>query len=329
MHMKKSMQEDIQIVSSKEVESMSHEQKREYYTILQKECLLHKPKEDSGYIIKKLLFHIAPLLRNYKLEIYGDENIPLNDSAIFICNHSNSHDFFTIIEAFGKIGRKVSPFGASDCLNFWTKQLFKLGDVTMINRKSKNSSMYGMMELCNKILNGKCGVVFGESTWNLHPILPMQPIKIGITNIAKITEKVIIPTVFEYVEVDSVCEKENEIYEKCIVLFGHPISVSIEDNIFYKTKEIQAIMEDMRKNLWKQLKIEKESLDAINKDIYLNHTFLKKFDALGFVYDSKYEFQFLLNADKGLIANEFCLDQNGNLVLGITNKDGSSSFMYR
>lgn len=327
--MKNFVEAAISTASSKEVENMTSDQKRDYYSMLRKECLLHKSPKESSSIVKKSLFRIAPLLRNYELEIYGDENIPLNDSAVFICNHSNSHDFFTIIEAFGKIGRKITPFGASDCLNFWTKQLFKLGDVTMIDRNSKDSSINGMLEFSGKILRGKCGIVFGESTWNLHPTLPMQPIKIGVTNIAKITKKVIIPTIFEYVEVDDVCEKEKEIYEKCIVLFGHPISVSIEDNIFQKTKEIQVIMEDMRKNLWKQLKIERESLDAINKDIYLNHTFLKKFDALGFVYDSKYEFQFLLNADKGLIANEFCLDQNENLVPGITNKDGSSWVMYR
>lgn len=320
---------DIPIASSKDVENMPSNQKKDYYSMLQKECLFRKAHKYPNNITKKFLFRIAPLLRNYDLEIYGDENIPLNDSAVFICNHSNSHDFFTIIEAFGKIGRTVTPFGVSDCLNFWTKQLFKLGDVTMIDRNSKASSRNGMLEFSGKILQGKCGIVFGESTWNLHPILPMQPLKIGITNIAKITRKVIIPTIFEYVEVDDVCEKENEIYKKCIVLFGQPVEVLIEDDIFHKTKEIQAIMEDMRRKLWKQLEVKRESLDTINKDIYLNHTFLKKFDALGFVYDSKYEFQFLLNVDKGLISNEYCLDQNGELVPGITNKDGSSWVMIR
>lgn len=193
---------------------------------------------------------------------------------IFICNHSNSHDFFTIIEAFGKIGRKVTPFGASDCLNFLTKQLFKLGDVTMIDRNSRDSSMNGMLELCRKILEGKCAIVFGESTWNLHPILPMQPIKIGVTNIAKITEKVIIPTIFEYVEVNDVCEKENELYKKCIVLFGHSISVTIEENIYKKTKEIQSIMESMRQRLWKQLEI--IHFSHHNKCLYQIHIIIKR-----------------------------------------------------
>lgn len=327
--MKSYVEAEVSFLTGKEIENMTSDQKRDYYSGLQKECLLHKPKKESSNAIKKFLFHVAPLLRNYDLEIYGDENIPLNDSAVFICNHSNSHDFFTIIETFGKIGRTITPFGASDCLNFWTKQLFKLGDVTMINRNSKDSSINGMLEFSKKILRGKCGIIFGESTWNLHPTLPMQPIKIGITNIAKITGRIVVPTIFEYVEINNVCEKESEIYEKCIVFFGQPIRVLIEDNVFYKTKEIQAVMENMRRELWSQLGIKKESLDDINKDVYLNHTFLKKFRALGFVYDSKYEFQFLLNADKGLTTNEYCLNQNGELVPGITAKDGSSWVMHR
>ena len=86
-----------------------------------------------------------------------------------------------------------------------------------------------------KIIEGKCGLILGEGTWNLHLILPMQPIKIGGTKVAAITNKDIIPTIFEYVEV---CERENELYKKCIVIFGKAITVKTEDNIISKTKEV-------------------------------------------------------------------------------------------
>lgn len=50
--------------------------------------------------------------------------------------------------------------------------------------------------------------MFGESTWNLHPLLPMQKLKAGITLVSLITEKPIIPVIFEYVESAQICKKK-------------------------------------------------------------------------------------------------------------------------
>ena len=76
----------------------------------------------------------------------------------------------------------------------------------------------------------------------------------------------------------------------------------------------------MRLNLWKKLGIKKESITDINKDVYLNHTYLKKFDAFGFEYDSDHEFQYLLKNKNGEYENEYKLDEEGNFVPGITHK---------
>lgn len=64
-----------------------------------------------------------------------------------------------------------------------------------------------MLDICGRILRGKNCFIFGEATWNLHPILPMQQLKAGATQIALITGKKIIPTIMEYVEVPNVCKK--------------------------------------------------------------------------------------------------------------------------
>lgn len=59
------------------------------------------PKEDV--IMKKnFISRIAPYIRKYDLDIIGRENIPYN-SVLFICNHSNSHDFFTIQEVWNDL----------------------------------------------------------------------------------------------------------------------------------------------------------------------------------------------------------------------------------
>lgn len=311
---------DIKILSSKEIEKLDEETKKEYFNKLREYSKNLKINDYGKEISKKLISHIAPMLRNYDLDIIGEKNIPSETGAVFICNHSNSHDFFTIHEVFNELGRPVTPFGADDCINFFTLQLFKAGDVTLINRSDKQSSIDGMMNFSKKIIDGKDGVIFGEGTWNLHPIKPMQPIKVGGTQTAIIADTVVVPTIFEYVEIPEIVSKEKELYNKCIVSFGNPISVKATDNIFEKTQEIQKTLEFMRLELWKKLNIKKNSINDINKEIYLNHTYLKKFDALGFEFNSEHEFQYLLKDKNGQYENEYHLDENGNFVPGITHK---------
>lgn len=311
---------DMKFLSSKEIEKLDEKSKKEYFDMLREYSNRLKTSNFGKEVSRKLISHIAPMLRNYDLDIIGEENLPSEPGAVFVCNHSNSHDFFTIHEVFNELKRPVTPFGASDCLDFFTLQLFKAGDVTLIDRGDKQSSLDGMMEFSKKIIDGKDGVIFSEGTWNLHPIKPAQPMKVGGTQTALIAHTVIVPTVFEYVEVPDIVSKEKELYKRCIVSFGKPVIVRVDDNMFEKTKEVQTIIENMRLDLWKKLNIKKTSLDDINQDVYLNHTYLKKFDAFGFEFDSEHEFQYLMKDKNGQYENEFCLDENGNFVPGITHK---------
>ena len=152
----------------------------------------------------------------------------------------------------------------------------------------------------------------GESTWNLHPTKPMQKVKAGVAQISLITGKPIVPVIFEYVEINQKCRKEKELYKKCIVEFGKPICISVENNIFEQTSKVQEAMEMMRKELWEELGIVKDSISSVNKEIYLNHLYLKKYKAIGFKYDSEHESQFLLEKE-----NEYCVDKEGKFVPGI------------
>ena len=176
------------------------------------------------------------------------------------------------------------------------------------------------MSFSKKITEGEDGIIFSESTWNLHPIKPMQNIKVGGTQAAVIAKKVIVPTIFEYVEVPDLVEKEKELYTRCIVQFGQPIVVRADDNIFEKTMYVQNVLEQMRINLWKKLGIKRDSLDDVDVDVYLNHTYAKKFKALGFEYNADHEFQYLLKDKNGNYENEYTLNEQGEFVPGITRK---------
>lgn len=234
---------------------------------------------------------------------------------VIIQIRSNSHDVFIIKEVFRKLKRNISPLVAYDGLNTLSRTFFFMSDGTFIDRADKMSIEKGLIDFCSKILKGNDGFMFGESTWNLHPLLPMQKLKAGITLVSLITGKPIIPVIFEYVESAQICKKESSLYDKCIVQFGTPYYATTDKNIFEQTYNLQIIMENMRKKLWDELGIHKDSFENINKELYLNHLYLKKFKATGFKYNSELETQFLLNKE-----NEYVINQNGEFVPGILQR---------
>ena len=297
------------IRSIKEVETWSISEKNDYFVSLRAECL-ERNKKSNG--CNRLVTLIAPLLRNFPIEIRGERNIPQNTEVVFVGNHSNSHDFFVIKETFKRIKRPVTPLAAWDGLNLLSRSVFYLGNITFIERTNKDSIENGILDFCSKILNGNNGFVMGEATWNLHPLLPMQKVKAGVVQASLITGKPIVPVIFEYVEIPKLCKKEKELYSKCVVQFGKPIYTTTEENIFKQAEEIQRVMESMRKELWTEFGIVRESIDDINKEIYLNHLYLKKYKAVGWKYNSEYESRFLLEKE-----NEYYIDSEGNFVAGV------------
>ncbi len=298
--------------SVREVEQYSLSQKQEYYSFLRNVCNGLKTR---SFTCDKIIVLLAPMLRNFEIEIRGIENLP-EHNLLFVANHSNSHDYFVTKEVFGKMQRNVTPMGAWDGLNALARFVFKAGDVTFIDRANKKSSENGIMDFCKKILkDGKDGIIFGEGTWNLHPTLPMLKVKAGAVQISLITEKPIVPVIFEYIEVPNVCRRERDLYTKCVVQFGKPIFTTIADSIFEQTDKVMHVMTSIRKSLWNEFGIARSDVSEINKDVYLNHLYLKKNKAFGFKYNSEWESQFLIDKE-----NEYCINENGNFVPGVLDR---------
>lgn len=294
-------------------------QTKEYYNNLREKCMLVKNKQLK--VGQGLIKTFYPLLRPYKLEIYGEENVPKDSNALFVVNHSNSHDIFTAYEVLSKLRRHGSVMVATDCLNPATTELFNISNATLLDRRVKEERENSVLGLSKKIIDGNDGVIFGESTWNLHPTLPMHNIKQGASKISLISQVPIIPTIFEYIEEPGIFDSENKLYKKCLIVFGKPIMINLDENLITQTNTIKEEMEKIRKSIWDSYNIKKSSIDDIDPNEYINHTYLKKFKALGFTYDSRKEQEFLLFLENELKANEYTLDENGDLVPGITEKD--------
>ncbi len=257
---------------------------------------------------------------NSLLEIEGIENLPKNTPAIILCNHSTAHDIFSMYIAMAKLGLPTSVMVATDCLSPFSKAVFSSAKSVFLNRNDKISSSNSILQASATLLAGKYLVVFGESTWNLHPIKAMQDIKKGSSMISAITELPVIPAILEYIENPSIVENEKEIYKKIILRFGKKYEIMPTDDISLKTLEIQKQMEEMRKSIWIENNINRTDISFVNPMIYLNHTYFKKYGVFGFTYHSEYESQFLRSNAGDAIENEYCINANNEFVPGITYK---------
>lgn len=316
-------------VPLKSEEQMSVKEKEEYYKILQDLALeIKKNPKDLKNKYHKIFSIIAKHIRNYDLKIIGEKNILKNKKALFMANHSCSHEFFTIHEAFEKIGTNISAFATWDEINPIIKYLFKKSSAVLMGRNDKESINNAILSSASKIMNGVPVIIFGESTWNIHPYRAMQPIKPGGVKIAAIAQVPIIPTIIEYVEVPYCCKREKEIYSKCIVKFGEPQYVSLKESLIVQTNKLYDILTEMRLELWKELGISKTSIEDVNQEVYLNHTYLKKFDALGGVeYDTEKELKYILELPKIPRENEYHMNENGDFVPGITTKEKGKKYL--
>lgn len=306
---------EVKLLNAKQIELLSLSDRIKYFRELKSICSAYDIK--NKHILKSLLVNkIFPLLRNFNYIEMGMENIP-DKNAIYLCNHSNSHDFFTSQEVLSKYN-EIKVFAASDDLSHISKIVFDIGGSVLIDRNDQTDIDRGSKEFASNLLNNRSGVIFGESTWNLHPVKEMQKVKYGAARFAALTGTPIIPTIYEYVEVPYVVDKESKLYTKCVVCYGKPIYINNTDSLIDKTNEIQKTMETMRRNLWNMLDINKTTINNVNKEVYINHTYLKKYGAAFYEYDSEYERKYLYPHHEA--ENEFTLDENGILVPGVIKK---------
>ena len=302
------------LLKNSELEKLTNEEKIKYYNNLKEYC---KSLNNNLNITKeqKLISNFSSKGRNYDYIIRGFENIP-STGCILMCNHSNSHDALTPYEILTNYNMPLSLLISSEGLNPIIIKIFKKANATFVNRIDKKSRENSIYELSSKVLNGGIGVVFGEGTWNLHPIKPMLNINKGITTIAAITEKPIIPTIIEYVESPLICKNEKELYSRCIITFGKPITIFRDLDLIKQTALLQNKMEIMRRQGWEELGIRRNNINDVNPILYVNHTWLKEYGPTGINYDTKRESKYLLSTDGSIVTNEYCIDEYGNFVPG-------------
>ena len=313
-------------LSIRNVEQLSTAEKNEYFKVLREYChSLGNQYSQKITLTQRIISKIGYKLRHFPLEITGIENIP-KGGCLVVCNHSNTHDAFVMAEALTSAGVPSTFLAAVEGLSSIELGLFKSVRSTMINRADKNSTNAGLYDFTGKLINGDTGVIFGESTWNLHPYKPMQNIKTGSVKAAAISGKPIVPMIMEYVEVPEQCSKEKELYTKCVVVFEKAISVDCQESLIEQTDYLQSVMEKMRKDIWKKENTYREGIEDINPQTYVNHTWLKKFGSPLFEADSEKENKMIHIKPGETLENEWHIDKDGIFKPGIILKEDTHSF---
>ncbi len=84
---------------------------------------------------------------------------------------------------------------------------------------------------------------------------------------------------------------------------------------------VEEVMIRMRRELWEELGLLKDGKKVVEPEVYVNHTWLKKFGAMAFEYDSESEEKYLYFRPGEPRENEYHIDENGLFVPGITKKE--------
>jgi len=317
----------VNVFQNANIQNLSLLEQKKYYEKLREQCLLIR--DNQFRFGQDIIKNVYPFLRQYKLEIQGEENVPNDSNALFLVNHSNSHDIFTAYEVLSCLQRRASVMVATDCLNPITTKIFNISNATLLDRRKKEDRQNSVLALSKKILSGNDGVIFGESTWNLHPILPMHNIRKGVAIISAITQVPIIPTIFEYIEEDGILKTEGQLYRKCLIRFGKPVMINFDENFIVQSNKIREEMIKIRRQIWGDYSIRRDCIGDIDPLTYINHTYLKKFKAIGFTYDSRKEQEYLLFLENDKKENEYTIDFDDNFQPGITEKNFELSKILR
>jgi len=322
------MESKTGFLSNRELESLTSDERQKYFNELKGHCIDQQIPKSGQHFLQKIISAVSPMIRNYEFEIQGKDNIPAKGNVLFVANHSNAHDFFTTQETFNSVGVQITFLASNEDISHLIISVFQACNGVLINRNDKHSINNGIFQFASSIANGMSGVIFSESTWNLHPYRPVLPIKVGAAHIAAVLEIPIVPVIFEYVEVPFLCTKEKEIYSKCIVKFGESLYISRTENLILQTEKIQSALEKIRMGLWEELGTARMSLSDVKPDLYGNHTWLRKFGTAA-EYDSRREIKFVLSPNGLPVENEFCFDNNKNLIPGIIEKKEKEKYVVR
>lgn len=294
---------NFKVLSYKEEEKLTIEEKKEYYKCL-REYLKNIPVSNFKNIYlkicnvlnKKIVRIIIDKIKGYELVITGQENIP-DTPVIYASTHQNFNDHFNAVLSIPDHAIILNTSTVTKSF----KCIMGVNGIVYVDRNDKEDRFKSKMKLMKYTIMGKSIVVFPEGTYNCSPNKLHLPLHMGVIDISKKMQIPIVPLIQEYTYDDEILDGKTRV-KKCRVHFGKPIYVNVEDDLKEKKEELSEIfstikyflMEEKglykrenitieeyinfvktRINTWKMVNVdindERKTIYGYNDDFYLFH----------------------------------------------------------
>lgn len=259
--------DDFRVLTTKEEEQV--EDLCTYYAELRKYLakaeyahqnkLALKIKEKLNILIKKILNRIL----KYAIIIDGLGNVPAGP-VIYASSHQ---DFYDVINSIYANPEHCLTLNASN-IRVALKCLLSLNGVIFIDRDSKESRQEATIEMEKALAKGKSVNMYPEATLNCTPSKLHLPFNIGMIRMAKRMNVPIIPVVQEYTYDETKLDGKTHVKSVHIV-FGEPIYVKENDDIFEKLEEYDEKFSTLRWGLIEEKG--SHSRDKISNKLYTNY----------------------------------------------------------
>jgi 1-acyl-sn-glycerol-3-phosphate acyltransferase len=202
-----------------------------------------KKRIEIAYSFTRFVAHSIMFISGATYSIKGLENIPEDETVLFVGNHKSMLDIPVLMKnvkfpiAFvAKDSLKKTPF-----LNWWMVLL----DCLFLDRQNSKQALKTILYGIEKLKSGESLVIFPEGTRSTTDTL--LPFKQGSLKLAEKSKVRIVP--FAIKGTDSVFEKNgfNLIPNKIYLTFGKPFYIEdIPKTTYKKTGEyVQSIIQEM------------------------------------------------------------------------------------
>ncbi|MDX1677403.1 1-acylglycerol-3-phosphate O-acyltransferase [Arsukibacterium sp.] len=210
-------------------------------------CLFRPFHPDNVALFARWYGHVSWIL-GIEVEVRRDPAIIAGEPYVFIANHQNNLDLFTLsgtvlprTVTIGKKSLKYIPFFG---------QLYWLSGNIMIDRDNKNKALSTMLAAAERISQHKISVwMFPEGTRSYGRGL--LPFKMGAFHIALEAGVPLVPVTMSSTHGQFKFNRWNN--GKVIVRFAAPVPLNKEDNLRQFAKNIRSQMEQQIRRLDEEL----------------------------------------------------------------------------
>lgn len=311
---------NFELLSLKEEDNLTIEEKKEYYKQLREYLSTRKLTNTTKGAttiapkLKKITNKLAKLTckifadKNVEWVSDGQANIP-DGTVIFAQTHQGILDNFVWIP---EIDKHCIILHGGEVNKLLLKAQLNSGLILVI-KGDKENNLNAKLDMIELLSQGHSIMYCPEGTWNMSPNKLHLPLNYGFLDVARKAGVPIVPVVHEFTyDTSEPKEKIIKIHSR----FGAPIYINEQDDIFAKLEEYSAAISTIRYELIEEKGIEKRStvsnIDYVNfiKGNYRNLNLGK----LNIDKERKYIYRDNPDFYEFHHINEVPFDENGNFL---------------